>query len=473
MKTRREALEYGLSFADTYQEAPFHDDNWQLVRYKPNRKAFLWSYEKDCHVCLNLKAEPMRAHFWRSMYKAVRPGYHQNKEHWNTVILDGTIPDEDVRMMIAESYDLISDCPAKRIYDAVKQIPYGRVATYGQIAALAGDRKMARAVGNALHRNPDPVSIPCYRVVNAAGQLAEAFVFGGVNRQEQLLAEEGVVTVKGKVDLARYGWRRKLFFTDLDETLLTTGKTISPVTYEALRHFAERGNSLVLASGRSLHSVLSVQKALKVDFPRSFILASNGCLIYDCDREETIFRAGVPIAIVKEIFAMAEEHGVYVQTYTDDRILAPRECGEQRYYANFIKTPFIIDTDPVKYLDRPPCKMLCNELHDHEKQERFRAAVMKRFGDEIDTMYSSPYYLEIIPKGCGKGPAAMYLADHLGVPVADTAAAGDEENDNSMIEAAGLGIAMCNGNERTKAVADVITNADNNHDGLAEFLDRL
>ncbi len=206
MTTREEALQYGLSFEDTYQEAPFHDANWQLVRYRPNKKAFLWSYEKDGIVCLNLKAEPVRAIFLRSMYKAVKPGYHQNKEHWNTVELDGSIPDEEIRRMIGESYDLISDCPAKRIYEAVKKIPYGRVATYGQIAELAGDRKMARAVGNALHRNPDPDNIPCYRVVNAAGRLAEAFVFGGVNMQEKLLAAEGVITTDGRVDLEKYGW---------------------------------------------------------------------------------------------------------------------------------------------------------------------------------------------------------------------------------------------------------------------------
>ena len=96
----------------------------------------------------------------------------QNKKHWNTIILDGSIPDKDIRLMIAESYDLISDSPSKRIYDAVKQIPYGQVATYAQIAQMAGDRKMARAVGNALHKNPDPDGIPCYRVMNSKGELA-------------------------------------------------------------------------------------------------------------------------------------------------------------------------------------------------------------------------------------------------------------------------------------------------------------
>jgi O-6-methylguanine DNA methyltransferase len=107
--------------------------------------------------------------------------------------------------MIAESYDLVTDSPAKRIYEAVKKIPKGRVATYGQVAELAGDRKMARAVGNALHRNPDPDNIPCFRVVNARGELAGSFAFGGAEVQEKLLAAEGIEVVDGRVDLEKYG----------------------------------------------------------------------------------------------------------------------------------------------------------------------------------------------------------------------------------------------------------------------------
>lgn len=108
--------------------------------------------------------------------------------------------------MIAESYDLIADSPSKRIYDAVKKIPYGKVATYGQIAEIAGDKKMARAVGNALHKNPDPDNIPCYRVVNSKGELAGKFAFGGDQVQARLLEAEGIAVVNGKVDLKKYQW---------------------------------------------------------------------------------------------------------------------------------------------------------------------------------------------------------------------------------------------------------------------------
>ena len=207
METREEVLQFGLSFPDTYLDAPFHDANWQLVRYAGNKKAFLWTYEKDGNLCLNLKVDPDKAFFWRRVYASVIPGYHQNKDHWNTVIMDGSIPEEDVKMMIAESYDLVSDSPAKRIYEAVKKIPYGHVATYSQIAELAGDRKMARAVGNALHKNPDPDGIPCFRVVNAKGELAGEFAFGGSGEQAKLLRAEGIEVIDGRVNLERFQWR--------------------------------------------------------------------------------------------------------------------------------------------------------------------------------------------------------------------------------------------------------------------------
>ena len=205
MRTREEALSYGLSFEDTYQEAPFHDPNWQLVRVKGSKKAFLWTYEKDGLIHLNVKADPAWRDFWRSVYPSFTAGYHQNKEHWNTIILDGSIPDEDIKRMIRESYEQVTDSPSRRIYGAVRKIPKGKVATYGQVAALAGNPKMARAVGNALHKNPDPDSIPCYRVVNSKGELAGEFAFGGAGEQAKLLMADGIEVVNGRVDLEKYG----------------------------------------------------------------------------------------------------------------------------------------------------------------------------------------------------------------------------------------------------------------------------
>lgn len=94
----------------------------------------------------------------------------------------------------------------EKIYEVVRQIPYGQVATYGQVAALAGNRRWARVVGYALHVNPDSEHIPCYRVVTKDGSVSQAFAFGGANRQVELLEAEGVEFQDGHVMMEKYQW---------------------------------------------------------------------------------------------------------------------------------------------------------------------------------------------------------------------------------------------------------------------------
>ncbi len=94
----------------------------------------------------------------------------------------------------------------EKIYEVVKQIPYGKVASYGQVAALAGNRRWSRVVGYALHVNPDEKGIPCYRVVTKDGSLSKAFAFGGENRQLKLLMAEGVEFIEGHVDMEKCCW---------------------------------------------------------------------------------------------------------------------------------------------------------------------------------------------------------------------------------------------------------------------------
>ena len=109
-----------------------------------------------------------------------------------------------------EGFRIVSESPTWRIYDAVKKIPKGRVATYSQVAAMAGNPKMCRTVGNALHKNPNPNNIPCFRVVNSKGCLSGAFAFGGAGEQARLLMADGIEVENGRVDLKKYGIRLPL-----------------------------------------------------------------------------------------------------------------------------------------------------------------------------------------------------------------------------------------------------------------------
>lgn len=94
-----------------------------------------------------------------------------------------------------------------RIYEVVKKIPKGKVASYGQVAMLAGNPRWSRVVGYALHINPNPEAIPCYRVVTKNGELSQAFAFGGINRQRELLEADGVeFDNEERVKMSEFAW---------------------------------------------------------------------------------------------------------------------------------------------------------------------------------------------------------------------------------------------------------------------------
>ena len=106
MRERREVIDYCLTFENVFEDYPFHDDNWCVIRHKKNEKVFAWIFDKDGYVWVNVKCDVEWRDFWRNAFDSVIPAYHLNKTYWNSIILDGTIPVEDIKRMIGESYDL-------------------------------------------------------------------------------------------------------------------------------------------------------------------------------------------------------------------------------------------------------------------------------------------------------------------------------------------------------------------------------
>ena len=106
MTEKKEAVAFCLTLKDSYEDYPFHDPNWCVIRHKKNQRVFAWIFEKDDYIWINVKCDPEWREFWRNAYQAVKPAYHLNKQHWNSIILDGTIPDQDIYKMIRESYFL-------------------------------------------------------------------------------------------------------------------------------------------------------------------------------------------------------------------------------------------------------------------------------------------------------------------------------------------------------------------------------
>lgn len=114
MQDRREIIDYCLTYKNVFEDYPFHDPNWCVIRHKENNKVFAWIFEKDGHVWINVKCDSQWRDFWRNAFQSVIPAYHLNKEHWNSIILNGTVPDKEIQRMIGESYDLTSGIKERR-----------------------------------------------------------------------------------------------------------------------------------------------------------------------------------------------------------------------------------------------------------------------------------------------------------------------------------------------------------------------
>ena len=114
--TRNELIAYCLSFPAAYEDYPFDSvadaGAWTVMRHRVNRKSFALIYERGGRLCVNLKCDPFEADFLRGIYTGVTPAYHMNKVHWNTVTLDGDVPEDELKRMVEHSYRLIK--PAGR-----------------------------------------------------------------------------------------------------------------------------------------------------------------------------------------------------------------------------------------------------------------------------------------------------------------------------------------------------------------------
>lgn len=265
----------------------------------------------------------------------------------------------------------------------------------------------------------------------------------------------------------------KLLFTDLDGTLLNNNSKVSAQTKAFLDEFLAAGNRLILSSGRPLNSVLEVKNDAGLTQKGIFLICNNGTLVYDCDNECPIMEKRLPRAYVSYLQEQAQKYDLHIQTYRDDAVISPAEDEEIKFYRRRIHLPFIISPNLTDALTQDPYKMLAISLDNFDKLEAFRQSISSWAENKIQTIYSSDMYLELFDWNAGKGNAIRFVCNYFGVPLTDAYAAGDADNDISMLEAAGTGIAMANATDKVKQYADVITDLDNDKDGLADMMKKL
>lgn len=268
---------------------------------------------------------------------------------------------------------------------------------------------------------------------------------------------------------------KKILFTDLDGTLLNDDKQVSEGNRAAIQRLLDAGHYFVVATGRPTKSAFKVAKKLGLTMPGCYMIAYNGGVIFDCSTEEILMEKTLPMEYVRYLFQEAEKYGLYIQTYgVDDKIYGTSEGEELQFYigGNRGALDYEISRNAYDQLDRVPNKALLIDLN-HTGIIKFWKEHREWEQGRCDSTFSCPEYLEYLPQGASKGNAVLTLCEMLGIDIQNAYAAGDERNDISMIEAAGVGIAMKNAVDVAKAAADYVTENDNNHDAIAEVIDKL
>ena len=263
---------------------------------------------------------------------------------------------------------------------------------------------------------------------------------------------------------------------DLDGTLTNDQKIITPRTRAALEAAMARGVTVVLASGRPVAGIQPLARELGLDKTGGCILAFNGGTIVDCRTGEVLYQNSLPPEIVPELCAFAAAQDVAILTYNApgqaEGVLTERPQDPWAAREDAINhLPMVEVQDLAAFVDYPVSKMLITL--DPEKMARVEAAGKQQFAGRIDLYPSCAFFLEAVPLGVAKDVSLAALLERMGLTRENLMACGDGMNDRSMIEYAGVGVAMQNAAGPVKESADYVTEADNNHDGVAEAIEKF
>lgn len=265
----------------------------------------------------------------------------------------------------------------------------------------------------------------------------------------------------------------KILFTDLDGTLLNDEKNISIGNRQAIKKALEHNHKIVITTGRPLPSALLLVEELGLTHEGCYAITYNGGLIYDCHNKKAIFRTTLPLAHVRHIFDVAREHNIHCNTYSDTHVISEKKTLELEKYCSRIKAPYELVGDINTYLTNEPVKVVMLDLAGRDRLAKVQAKISPWCNGIVNCFFSSAHILEFGPLEATKGNAVKYLCKYLDIPIENSVAAGDEENDISMLRAAGIGAVMANASSEIKKHGDYITTRNNNNDGIAEIIDKF
>ncbi len=266
--------------------------------------------------------------------------------------------------------------------------------------------------------------------------------------------------------------KHKILFTDLDETLLNHDKSISKENRAAIARMLELGHDFVLMTGRPIATGRLAVKELNLSFPRCYMVAYNGAVVYDCVADRVLAERTLPMEVAKEIILEAKNADIYVQTYEQDTILAERHSKELDFYLRNARMKYRLGDNVFVRLEQEPHKVMLINVDQPERLLQFQEE-HPELRERSNCFFSYNEYLEYCPKDTDKGSGLKYISKFLNVPIENTVAVGDERNDIPMIQAAHVGVAVKNGHEDLKDAADYVTEHDNEHGAIAEIIEKF
>lgn len=263
----------------------------------------------------------------------------------------------------------------------------------------------------------------------------------------------------------------RMMVLDIDGTVNNSRKEVTPRTMESLWHLQEKGVMVAVASGRPPMGVAPVADILKLDQFGSYILGFNGARIINWKSKECVYEKTLPLHMPRKLLSDCADWGLGMLTYDETRVIAAtRGDRYMEIEAKINRVPLTFPEDLESFLQTPVNK--CLLTGEPENIAAAEEELAEKYRHEAEIFRSEPYFLEVTPKHVDKAYCLSRLLGILEIPREQVICVGDGYNDISMLQFAGLGIAMANAQTAVKAVADHVTARDNDHDGIVEIVDK-
>lgn len=259
----------------------------------------------------------------------------------------------------------------------------------------------------------------------------------------------------------------KLVAIDLDDTLLNDELDITEGTRASLNTAIDRGVVITIATGRMYASAKKIADKLGLEVP---LITYQGALVKHAKDGTVLYERNVPPDVVRYVFEYASKHGLHLQAYVQDTLVAKEENERLLGYCRLNNISYEIEPDFDRLAEKTAPKLLM--IDEPEKLDRVLEDLKAAVGDRAHITKSKPHFLEIMHPEGTKGHALSRLAEHYGIRMEETIGIGDSWNDRELVEQAGLGVAMANAVDALKEVADYITTT-NNEEGVRHVIDKF